>query len=64
MKRFTRDSTIRGKMGGNVMEFDMYGNLIGNTRPWMPLVNKRGDTEAKVETKFRDRSEIHVEQRL
>ena len=59
-----RDSTIRGKSGGDIMEFDMYGNFIGNTRPWRHLVKKRGDTEAKVETKLRDRSEIHVEKRI
>ena len=64
-KRSMRDGTIKGKRGGNVVERDMYGNFIGDTRPWRPLGKRRGATEAEVETNSRARSaSLRVAQRV
>ena len=50
-----RERTISERRGGYVLEQDMHGNLIGNTRPQRPMVKTRGESKAKVEMNPRDR---------
>ena len=47
------------------MERDMYGNFIGDTRPWRPLEKRRGVTEANMETDSKARNaSLRVAQRV
>ena len=54
-KKYMRERTISERRGGYVLEQDMHGNLIGNTRPQRPMVKTRGESKAKVEMNPRDR---------
>ena len=55
-KRVIRDGSVRGTRGGGAIEKDIYGNVVGQRRPWKPLGKKRKADEKEVEVNSRARS--------
>ncbi len=54
-KRVLRDGSVRGSRAGAI-ERDIYGNVVGQERPWKPLGKKRKASDKEVEANSRARS--------
>jgi len=55
-KRVLRDGSVRGNRPGAAIERDIYGNVVGQDRPWKPLGKKRKASDEEVEVNSRARS--------
>lgn len=55
-KRVLRDGSVRGTRPGAAIERDIYGNVVGQERPWKPLGKKRKASDKEVEVNSRARS--------
>ena len=55
-KRVLRDGSVRGIRPGAAIERDIYGNVVGQDRPWKPLGKKRKASDEEVEVNSRARS--------
>ena len=55
-KRVLRDGSVRGNRPGAAIERDIYGNVVGQERPWKPLGKKRKASDVEVEVNSRARS--------
>ena len=55
-KRVLRDGSVRGSRPGAAIERDIYGNVVGQERPWKPLGKKRKASDEEVEANSRARS--------
>lgn len=55
-KRVLRDGSVRGIRPGAAIERDIYGNVVGQDRPWKPLGKKRKASDEEVEENSRARS--------
>ena len=55
-KRVLRDGSVRGSRAGATIERDIYGNVVGQERPWKPLGKKRKASDEEVEVNSRARS--------
>ena len=55
-KRVLRDGSVRGIRPGAAIERDIYGNVVGQDRPWKPLGKKRKASDEEIEINSRARS--------
>lgn len=55
-KRVLRDGSVRGIRPGAAIERDIYGNVVGQDRPWKPLGKKRKASDEEIEVNSRARS--------
>lgn len=55
-KRVLRDGSVRGIRPGAAIERDIYGNVVGQDRPWKPLGKKRKASDEEIEMNSRARS--------
>lgn len=55
-KRVLRDGSVRGIRPGAAIERDIYGNVVGQARPWKPLGKKRKASDEEIDVNSRARS--------